>query len=658
MPTILEVLQLAQRHHIAGHLASAEPLYRQVLEVDPSNCEALHLLGVLEYRRGRCDEAERLIGQAIALHPTAPHYHSNFGLVLKHQGKLDQAAESCRRAIQLNPQFADALCNLGIIVKAQGHIAEAMECYRNALRINPQHINARNNLGYALQEQGHLDEAADCYQEALRIDPGFADALCNLGTVYQEQGKYGDALDCFYRVLAINPQYANAYNNIGSVHKERGELPEAIANYEQALRLNPENGPVLVNLGVALSAQKRNAEAVACFRAALKIDPGCADAHNNLGAILLEEGHLTDAMARFREAIRCEATSADAYSNLGLAHRFKGELTEAAACFEEALGHDPGHLSAHANRALLRLLRGDFAGGWPEYEYRWGTFGLKPRHTDKPRWDGAPLAGNTILLYAEQGLGDTIQFVRYAPLVKQRGGAVIVECQAALKPLLAGMAGIDQVVARGEALPPFEVQIPLLSLPGIFATTLGTIPGGLPYLKAETARSAYWAKELSSLNGLKIGIAWQGSPTFRDDKLRSVPLTSFEPLARVENVTLVSLQVGPGAEQLATAPFHVTDQASKFDANSLVDLAAAMVNLHVIVTVDTAVAHLAGALNVPVWVALPFAPDWRWLLERDDSPWYPSVRLFRQTSPGAWSGVFERIALKVRQLAKSNPQTG
>ena len=235
---------------------------------------------------------------------------------------------------------------------------------------------------------------------------------------------------------------------------------------------------------------------------------------------------------------------------------------------------------------------------------------------------------------------------------RRRVGTVVLECQAALTPLLAGMAGIDRVVARGEAFPAFDVQIPLLSLPGLFGTTLDTIPTTMPYLRADAERSNHWAHQLSSLSGFKVGVAWQGSPTFRDDKFRSVALSQFAPLASVNGVTLVSVQVGPGSEQLANAPFAVTDLGATFDPNSLNDLAGVMMHLDLVVTVDTAVAHLAGALNVPVGVALPFAPDWRWLLTREDSPWYPSLRLFRQHRPGDWSDVFERIAAEMRQIVE------
>ncbi|HWY88893.1 MAG TPA: hypothetical protein VNX28_19425, partial [Gemmataceae bacterium] len=291
----------------------------------------------------------------------------------------------------------------------------------------------------------------------------------------------------------------------------------------------------------------------------------------------------------------------------------------------------------------LRLLQGEFPEAWTDYEFRRQKSDFVQSHQDRPCWDGAPLDGKTILLHPEQGLGDTIHFIRYAALVKQRGGNVVFECPAALARLLSGVAGIDQLVAAGTPPPPFDVQASLLSLPNIFATTLATVPAAVPYLRADAVLAEHWRNELAPLDGFRIGIAWQGNIQHAGDRYRSFPLRHLEPLARMAGVKLVSLQKGQGTEQLR-GQFPILDLGDRLDAaGAFLDTAAIMMNLDLVITVDSAVAHLAGALAVPVWVALSIAPDWRWLLERADSPWYPTMRLFRQQRFGDWNDVFERI---------------
>ena len=321
------------------------------------------------------------------------------------------------------------------------------------------------------------------------------------------------------------------------------------------------------------------------------------------------------------------------------------------------------------------MLLGDYEQGWPEYEWRWTQPGFTRRQFTQPAWDGSDLAGRSILLYAEQGLGDTLHFIRYAPLVSQRGGKVIVECQPALVRLLKGVEGIDKLIAESSPLPPFDVQAAMFSLPAIFHTTVGTIPATVPYLHADPKLIDKWRHELNSRSrqpggtvattrsgparqagptgAFKVGIAWQGSPTYGYDNLRSIPLEKFARLTQIEGVQLISLQKGPGSEQLGAVQgrFPVMDLGKQLDETSgpFMDTAAVMKNLDLVICSDTAVPHLAGALGVPVWVALPYVPDWRWLLECEDSPWYPTMRLFRQTQDGKWDDVFERIAAALKK---------
>ena len=386
-------------------------------------------------------------------------------------------------------------------------------------------------------------------------------------------------------------------------------------------------------------------EAVAGSRHALELQPDCAMAPSYLGHALADEGKLGEAVACLRLDLELNPDFDVAHNNLGGALYGQGKLDDAVACYRRALELKPDHAELHLNLALWSLLTGDFERGWAEYEWRAQTQHLRVERRIflQARWDGQPLEGRTILLHSEQGLGDAIQFVRYVPLVKQRGGTVFVECPGSLVSLLTSCAGIDRLVGRGDELPAFDVQAPLLSLPRIFHTGLRDIPAAIPYLFAVPGLVEHWRQELGSVAGFKIGMVWQGNPMHKQDRARSLRLSRFEPLARMPDVQLISLQVGPGSEQLRDSAnrFRVTDVGSRL--RDFRDTAAVMLNLDLVICCDTAVAHLAGALGVPVWVALPLVPDWRWLLDRSDSPWYPTMRLFRQDTRGDWPGVFRKI---------------
>jgi tetratricopeptide (TPR) repeat protein len=505
-------------------------------------------------------------------------------------------------------------------------------------------------MGNALKDQGRLAEAAECYRQALLLDPDHAGALNNMGVLLMFNGQVADAVDCFRHALRGNPHHTDAHNNLGAALFQQGHLAEEIECYHEALRSDPHNADAHTNLGIALKSRGQPVQAIECFRKALRSNPHHTEANNHLGIALKEQGQPAEAIECFRQTLRSNPDHTEAHNNLGATLMYMGLCAEANEHFDHALGINPRQATARWNRALLRLQQGDFAGAWPDYEQRWALPDKAARAFEKPRWDGASLAGKTILVYAEQGFGDTIQFVRYLPLVKARGGTVVFECQPALAGLCSGADGIDQLSIQGAPLPPFDVQVPLLSLPGIFGTTLATIPAAVPYLNAEAGLVESWRKELEPLNDFKVGIVWQGKPTNQGDCYRSIPLRHFETLARVDGVRLLSLQVGPGSEQLTAASVPIANLGERFDPNSLGDLAAVLMNLDLVITVETAVAHLAGALGVPVWVTLSVAGDWRWLLERSDSPWYPTMRLFRQLRFGEWGEVFERVAaeLKIR----------
>ncbi len=440
------------------------------------------------------------------------------------------------------------------------------------------------------------------------------------------------------------------YINQGSTLYQRRQFSAAAVCYRRALELNPQDADAHYNLGNVFVQQENLAEAINCFRQAVRLNPNHAAAHFNLGNAHADQGHLDRAVESYRRCLQVNPDHAETHNNLGNALQVLGRMAEAGTCYDAALRLNPRFALAQLNRGHWRLLQGDFESGWFDYEQRWAAFGQSPRFLEQPRWDGSPLEGKTILVWAEQGLGDTLQFVRYLSMVKQKGANVVLECQAALLDILTGVSGADRVVAAGTPLPPFDVQIPLLSLPGLFGTKMDSIPADVPYLPLGRAARR---KPASNSIPRTIGIVWQGSMNQKADR-RSLPLAQFEPLAMLKGVELVSIQVGPGANQIADACFSIADWGSAFNPASLNDLARALLNVDLVVTVDTAAAHLAGALGVPVWTLLSFGSDWRWLLDRADCPWYPTMRLFRQASSGDWCEVIDRVVAAVRPPGSSN----
>jgi tetratricopeptide (TPR) repeat protein len=413
--------------------------------------------------------------------------------------------------------------------------------------------------------------------------------------------------------------------------------------------------------GAAFLAQGNLEAALVSWQQVQAAHPESAAAHTNVGALCNRLGRFDEALARCDQAVRLEPRLVEALNNRGAALRALGRLEEALTSFDTALHIKPEYADAHLGRAYTLLLAGRLAEGWAELEWRCRCpdFGQPSAPGPQPTWDGSPLRGRTLLLRAEQGLGDTLQFNRFAPLIRQQcgPGQIVVEAQPSLLPLLRSCPGVDQVIPQGGMRPLFHVHAFLLSLPGLLGTRLDSIPASVPYLAVEERLAAHWHTVLGSLPGFKIGIVWQGQSGNLMDRVRSVALAEFAPLAELEGVHLIGLQVGPGNEQLTGSLFPVTDLGARFDHVSFADVAAVVRNVDLVITVDTALAHLAGALAKPVWLALAFSPDWRWLLGREDTPWYPTMRLFRQSRPGDWAGVFVRMREVLRPLVREQAAT-
>jgi tetratricopeptide (TPR) repeat protein len=622
-----DIYAAACRAHQARRVGEAEALYRQVIEADPRHAQAWYLLGAACHTLGKTVEAADCVRRSLQERPDHADAQNLLGVILAQQGHFAEAAHCFRQALELRPDLPGAARNLELAHAQLDRLSGGMASMERAVRQRPADAGPRYQLGMALAKQNRVDEAATCFAEAVRLDPNHAEALGNLGTAHLLRDRAEQAAECFRRALQLRPDWTEAHNNLGVACLKTGRWDEAVASFGRAVDLRPQDANAMCNLGQALVRLDRLDEALDAFGRAIGLRPDVPDPHCYRGYALTVAGRHAEALASFETALRLRTDHAD----------------------------------AHFERALVWLLLGDWQRGLPEYEWRFKTGRFPSTAFPPPQWDGSPLAGRTILLHPEQGFGDTLHFIRYAPLVKQLGGTVVVSCPDCLVPLLSRCGGIDRLVPSSGALPRCDVRTSLQSLPLRLGTTPANIPGNVPYLFADPALVERWRHELPPGPPLKVGIVWQGNPGYRRDNLRSIPLRHFAPLAQLEGVQLYSLQKGAGTEQLAefAARYPITDVGRRLteQAGAFTDTAAALMNLDLLIGPDTAVVHLAGGLGVPAYLALPAVPDWRWLLGRDDTPWYPTLRLFRQTERGNWEGVFERIGVAVRQRLTSDRTT-
>lgn len=525
------------------------------------------------------------------------HYNRGFRLLSPGTAHLATLAEALKLAEQ---------------AVASGDRPQAATILRQVLQVVPDEPWALRTLAMLVAEDRSFDEAVELLRRASSAAPDDVHALHNLAVVLRQARRYAESREVCQRALSLQPAMPELYNNLALTLKDAGDDEQALVAFDQALHLNP----------------------------------AYADAHYNRANLLVRMYRLNDAEHSFRRAMELAPADWQAPNNLGNILQLQGRLDEAAVAFELALRLQPRAAEVHRNRALLRLLTGDYAAGWPEYEWRFRMAGAGKLPAHRPPWRGESLAGRTILLVAEQGLGDTLQFIRYSAPLSAKGARVLVDVPPKMYALLRTVPGVTGV--GGADLSDYDCFAPLLSLPALFGTTLETIPWSGAYLKADTCRIESWRQKLAAQPGYKIGIAWQGNPDFPGDHYRSAPLAMFAPLAALPDVTLVSLQKGPGSEQVRTAGFRVVELRD-FDtgADAFADAAAVIQSLDLVLTSDTAIAHLAGALAAPCWLALQFSANWRWLTGRDDSPWYPSLRLFRQRQFHEWADVFARMTAEL-----------
>jgi len=587
--------------------------------------------------------------------------------VRHHQsGQIAAAARIYRRIIEIAPDQADALHLMGLVARRAGQKGAALQLMARTLRIDPAMAEPRLNLGNLLRDHGNAAGAAAAYRSAIALRPDFAAAYENLGGLYRGLPRLGDAHGAYRRAIRLSPAGAEGHAGLANVLQERDDLPDAVAAYARAIALDPANMAVCNNMGIALRALDKTGNgaetAAAWHRRAVTLDPCFAAGHSSLGLALQEQGRLEEAADAHARAVAVDPGFAGGYANHGNARLNQNRLIEAVTGFRRAVAIDPAGPDAHRNLGMALLVDGRLEEGWREYEWRLRCKDA-PALADmpKPRWNGEPLDGRRILLHGEQGLGDALQFCRYVPLVAARGGRVILGLPAPLQRVMAGLPGVERFVSGQLPTDAFDLHLPMLSLGEVFGTQMDTIPHRVPYLWAEPELVARWGGRLTEAakdgGGLKVGIVWAGSPTHGNDRNRSIGLAPFAPLAAIPGVSLVSIQKGPTEGQAANPPGGFPLLNLSPDIRDFADTAAIMAGLDLVVCVDTSVAHLAGALGVPVWVLVPFAPDWRWMLDREDSPWYPTMRLFRQDRPGSWDDALNRLESALRSHAALSTET-
>ncbi len=640
------------RHFLAGRLKEAEQAYRDAIAAAPQAANCHSNLGAILAAQHRLPEAAAAFRAALREAPADPALYANLGNALVALRQMHSAADAFQTAIDLGHDTAGNRIGLAKALGGLNRFEEATAAWTRAVALDPANPEAAAGLGRSLRRLERLDEALAAFREALRLRPSAADLRMQAGRILLTLGRLDEAAEELAEAAEAGVAEARdllrmvaaAHRRIGDDLMEAGRTEDAASAYRRAAATDPADATAAVSLGIALNRLGRFDDAYASVAEALPRHPQSYELHANGGCYLCRLGRANEAVAILRRAIALKADDAAAYINLGNAYALMGRAEDSAEAYRRAVALAPDSGTAHKNLGLSLLSLGRYAEGWREYEWRWRdpNFTGVPRNFPQPQWTGETATDRTVLLHAEQGLGDTIQFCRFAAQAAERA-RVVLEVPPALTRLLRGLAGPAAVIPTGTKLPAFDLHSPLLSLPFALGTTLDTLPAA-PYLRAEDGAAARWARRLAAAGqGRRVGLVWAGNPGHAKDRTRSVPFDRLAPLWTLEGIRWFSLQVGDRAHDLTAAPPGRVDDLSPL-LTDLAETAAALSQMDLVVAVDTSVAHLAGGLGRPTWLMLPLDADWRWMVGRSDSPWYPSMRLYRQTAAGDWEGVIGRIA--------------
>ena len=633
--------------------AAALDRFTRVVQVDAMHAQALNNRGAALLQLQRYDEALPCFERLLVTEPDNVEALSNSGFALLQSGRAAPALAPLERALQLAPRHVGALNNRGLALLRLRRAQEALDCFEQALVLQPHFLEALNNRGLALTELGRHGEALACFDHALALAPQYLDALNNRGLVLRKLHRPAEALPCFEQVLAPQPAHFDALNNRGLALVDLDRHEEALACFDRALALQPRREGSLVNRGLALEAMQRHDEALECFDAALRLRPDEPSVLINRAATLLSMDREEQALGSLEQVLRTEPDHADALQGMGVVLERLNRRAEALPFVERSLKLRPGDAETRCSRGFLHLALGRLPEGFRDMEARWDKPPLRNGRlkTAAPLWTGQPLGGKTLLLHHEQGFGDTLQISRYLPLLTEQQGTVILRVPPALLGLMRSLRGGARLISDREPLPPHDWHCPLMSLPLACGATLETIPAAVPYLAPEPARVEHWRQTLGARTRPRIGLVWAGRQFKPVNRRRDMPLDALRPLLQLD-ARFISLQKDiPEGERELIAQLPELERHGETVVD-FADTAALIENLDLVITVDSAVSHLAGALARPVWIMNRYAPCWRWLEGRGDSPWYPTARLFKQQAIGDWDGLVREVMGAAREFVE------
>ncbi|MDQ7787551.1 MAG: tetratricopeptide repeat protein [Thermodesulfovibrionales bacterium] len=655
-------LSLAFKYFQEGNMKQTEHECLEILQVQPDNSDILHLLGVTCYHLGEHHRAVEFLTKALQLDDQNSDVHYDLGNIFQDQGKLDEALKAYQRALEIEPEHPDAHNNIAMVFHDLKKLDQAIVHYQKALELTPQSAMIHNNIGLACQENGELAKAIAHFGRAIQLDPSFADTYFNMGNVFVTEDNLDTALQYYRKSLELNPNLIEAYVAMADILMKKGEYPHAIPVLRRLLTLYPDSAELHNNLGKALGAIWQLDTALEHLKRAVKINPDFAAAHSNLGNTFRKIGKLDVATEHINNALHLDPEMIEAISNLGALYKEKGQFSEAIACYRRALNIDPENAVVHLDLALLELFLGHFKKGWEEYEWRWKSGGAQMQSLPYPLWDGSLLKGKKVFLYPEQRIGDDIMFASCIAEVITQAEVCVLKCDARLVPLYERSFPGTKIIGRVEGdryppeLPPPDFTVPVGSLPRILRPDLASFPQQNSYLVPDETKVEEWRSRYSDLGeGLKVGISWRGGATPDDIRIRSTKLERWADLFAVKGMHCINLQYGDCEGELNEAKEKLGVKIHFWkDADPLKDLdafAAQIAALDLVISVDNPTVHIAGALGIPAWVLLPSVCDWRWMQDFEDTPWYESIRLFRQEKPGEWDVVFESLLSYLRESA-------
>ena len=647
-------LQQAVRLHQQGNFAHAEPIYRRILARSPNNPEALHMLGLLAYQVGHPAPAVDLIEQSLTIAPQNGVACSNLAEIRRSLGQMDAAVALCRRAITINPNLAGAHANLAAICRQMGRLPEALAAAQQVMRLSPNMASGYSSAGAALIDLLRPQEALPLLQRAVQLDPNNAAIWSNLGLCYTRFSDFDNAIPAHRRAVALEPKNETILMNLAVALAEGGGFAEAVIHFSKLAAAHPNSPEIVQNLAAAHCDLHNHGEALKYAQRAIELDPQRIETLITFANIHTALGQFDDSLRCLDRALAIRPTG-KIYQAIATAYVGSGRLEQALDAIARALELDPADPISIFDRAIILIYLGRLEEAWPFYETRFDHPRLKPfiQQFDKPRWNGEAIPGKRLLVQCEQGLGDTVYFSRYATLLARQGIRPILRVQPALMEVIQTIPGVTEVVAEKAPPPEFDFHIPLMSLPGAFKTSLTTVPNHVPYISSDAQKKSHWQAEFARHRGkLNIGIAWEGGAFQPENRLRSASLAAFAPLADLP-VTFFSLQKGEAASQAKTPPAGMDFHDLAPHIHDFADTTAIIDALDLVISIDTCIVHVAGALAKPVWTLLAHYRGHMWMTQRSDSPWYPTMRLFRQPKFEDWAAVMVDVRRELETLLQS-----